>query len=78
LFHYKKGYMASEGELEEFINHWQVQSLKKGEEPWKYRPEGIPIYHKSWIGHGMKTGSAPLLALYLWRGGNLTQKSIIN
>jgi hypothetical protein len=51
---------------------------KKGEEPWKYRPEGIPIYHKSWIGHGMKTGSAPLLALYLWRGGNLTQKSIIN
>ena len=54
------------------------QSLwKKGDELWKYRQEGVPIYHKSWVDHGMKTGSAPLLALYLWRGGNLTQKSHI-
>lgn len=54
------------------------QSLwKKGDDIWKYRQEGIPIYHKSWVDHGMRTESAPLLALYLWRGGNLTQKSHI-
>ncbi|MCP4671440.1 MAG: transcriptional regulator [Desulfobacula sp.] len=51
---------------------------KKGDDPWEYRQEGIPIYHKSWMGHGMRTKSAPMLALYLWRGGNLTQKSHIS
>jgi len=50
---------------------------KRGEEGWIRRKPGLPIYHGTWIPHGMRTGSAPLMALYLWHGGDLTQKSII-
>jgi hypothetical protein len=49
----------------------------QGNDPWVSRPSGVPIYHKSWLPHGMRTESAPLLALYLWRGGDLAQKSHI-
>lgn len=44
---------------------------------WVSRPVGKPIYHKSWLPHGMRTSSEPLIALYLWIGGNLVQKSQI-
>lgn len=50
----------------------------QGNDDWVSRPSGVPIYHGSWIAHGMRTESIPLLALYLWRGGNLTQKSNID
>jgi len=49
----------------------------KGESDWLLRPCGVPIYHRSELVHGMRTESTPLLALYLWRGGDLTQKSQI-
>ena len=42
---------------------------------WVYRTPGLPIYHASWKSHAMRTETTPLLALYLWRGGNLVQKS---
>ena len=29
------------------------------------------------IHHAMRTETVPLLALYLWRGGNLVQKSLV-
>jgi hypothetical protein len=45
---------------------------------WVSRPSGVPIYHRSWLTHGIRTESTPLLALYLWRGGNLAQKSHID
>lgn len=45
---------------------------------WISRPGGIPIYHMSGLTHGMRTGNEPLLALYLWQGGNLAQKSHID
>jgi hypothetical protein len=71
-------YPVHSHEAQEIYVPLSSQSLwKKGDDSWKYRKEGIPIYHESWVGHGMKTESAPLLALYLWRGGNLTQKSHI-
>lgn len=35
------------------------------------------IHHTSNVSHAMRTGSAPLLALYLWRGGPLDQRSDI-
>jgi hypothetical protein len=35
------------------------------------------IHHPSNVSHAMRTGSAPLLALYLWRGGPLDQRSDI-
>ncbi|MDA3915959.1 MAG: dimethylsulfonioproprionate lyase family protein [Deltaproteobacteria bacterium] len=46
----------------------------QGEEDWLPRPRGVPIYHKPWISHGMRSGSIPLLALYIWHGENLAQK----
>jgi len=50
---------------------------RQGNDPWVLRPNGIPIYHRSWLIHGVRTGSSALLALYLWRKGDLAQKSHI-
>lgn len=38
---------------------------------------GEIIHHPSDIRHAMRTERTPLVALYLWRGGPLAQKSII-
>ena len=51
---------------------------KMGDDEWKNRPIGVPLYHRSWLTHTMRSESVPLLALYLWRGGNLVQKSRID
>ncbi|MEA2079418.1 MAG: dimethylsulfonioproprionate lyase family protein, partial [Pseudomonadota bacterium] len=50
---------------------------QRGDQDWAYRAPGLPIYHASWVPHAMRTESVPLLALYLWHGGNLVQKSRI-
>jgi len=50
---------------------------QRGDQDWAYRAPGLPIYHASWVPHAMRTETVPLLALYLWRGGNLVQKSRI-
>ncbi len=50
----------------------------QGNDNWVSRPVGVPIYHRSWLTHGIRTQSTPLLALYLWRGGDLAQKSHID
>jgi hypothetical protein len=42
------------------------------------REVGEIIHHPSDIRHAMRTGEQPLVALYLWRGGPLDQKSIIS
>ena len=49
----------------------------RGDEDWKSRTACRPIYHASQTPHAMRTEGTPLLALYLWRGGNLTEKSKI-
>jgi hypothetical protein len=51
---------------------WQRHNRK-----WAYRAAGLPIYHAPRMPHAMRTETVPLLALYLWRGGNLVQKSLI-
>jgi mannose-6-phosphate isomerase-like protein (cupin superfamily) len=38
---------------------------------------GRLIHHPSMMWHGVATSDQPLLTLYLWRGGDLTQKSEI-
>jgi hypothetical protein len=48
---------------------------RRGGAPWHERPTGAPIYHASGESHAMRTTSAPLLALYMWRAGDLAQKS---
>jgi hypothetical protein len=47
----------------------------QGDDDWSAGQSGVPIYHRPWMTHGMRTGSSPLLALYVWRGGSLVQKS---
>ena len=44
---------------------------------WQLQPAGSLIHHASRIKHATRTIGEPMIALYLWRGGNLTQKSII-
>ena len=50
----------------------------QGEQDWTHRELGIPIHHAPWVPHAMQTGPSPLLALYLWRAGDLVQKSLID
>jgi len=42
------------------------------------RQAGEVIHHPSNMVHAMRTGDAPLLAFYLWRGGPLDQRSTID
>jgi mannose-6-phosphate isomerase-like protein (cupin superfamily) len=50
---------------------------RKGEGGFVRRGAGEIIHHPSNVSHAMRTGGEPLLALYLWRGGPLAQKSTI-
>jgi hypothetical protein len=43
----------------------------------RMREAGAVIHHASNVAHAMRTGDAPLLAFYLWRGGPLDQRSTI-
>ena len=49
----------------------------RGNEAWVKRPVSQPIFHSAWLPHAMRSGTRPLLALYLWHNGDLTQKSRI-
>ncbi|HEV3042395.1 MAG TPA: dimethylsulfonioproprionate lyase family protein [Roseiarcus sp.] len=48
---------------------------RRSEEDWRLRTPGTPIHHASGQSHAMRTRQTPLLALYLWRGGDLAEKS---
>lgn len=50
---------------------------RKGEGPFVPRTAGEVIHHPSRISHAMRTKREPLLALYLWRGGPLAEKSTV-
>ncbi len=52
-------------------------SWRRGGEDWQLRAPGAVIHHPPDMPHAMRTGAEALLALYLWRGGDLAQKSII-
>jgi hypothetical protein len=41
------------------------------------RAAGEVIHHASDVNHAMRTATEPLLALYIWRGGPLAQKSTV-
>ena len=38
---------------------------------------GQVIHHAPWVPHAMRCGAEPMVALYLWRGGDLAAKSVI-
>ena len=44
---------------------------------WAARSPLDVIHHQSWIPHATQTAAEPLIAMYFWRGGDLTQKSVI-
>lgn len=48
---------------------------KRGDEGFAPRAAGEVIHHPSEIPHAMRTRDRPLLALYVWRGGDLAEKS---
>ena len=50
---------------------------RMGEGDFRVRDAGEVIHHTSNVSHAMRTGAEPLMALYLWRGGPLAQKSTI-
>jgi len=50
---------------------------QRGDAPFVPVEPGQLIEHPSWLPHAMRTENAPLLALYLWRGGDLAAKSVI-
>ena len=50
---------------------------RMGEGRFHARDAGEVIHHASSVSHAMRTGTEPLMALYLWRGGPLAQKSTI-
>lgn len=65
-------------EAEEVYVPLTKQTLwQRDKQCWVYRTPGLPIYHASRVPHAIRTEAIPLLALYLWRGGNLVQKSIL-
>ncbi len=50
---------------------------RKGDGDFVARRPGETIHHPSNVNHAMRTGSEPLLALYLWRGGPLAARSTV-
>jgi len=48
----------------------------RGDGPWRREPPGAAIYHAPGVPHAMRAGSAPLLALYVWRGDLATYARI--
>ncbi len=54
-----------------------VAEWRRAEADWRPEPVGAIIHHPPWITHATRTGATPLLALYLWRGGDLAQKPAI-
>jgi hypothetical protein len=45
---------------------------------WRLRLPGELIHHPSWMSHAMRATDEPLLAAYVWRGGDLSAKSRID
>jgi hypothetical protein len=50
---------------------------RRGDGVYLEKPAGAVIHHPSNVSHAMKTGAEPLLALYLWRGGPLAERSTV-
>ncbi|AZO12422.1 MULTISPECIES: dimethylsulfonioproprionate lyase family protein [unclassified Mesorhizobium] len=50
---------------------------RMGEGGFRVRGAGEVVHHASNVDHAMRTGKEPLMALYIWRGGPLAQKSTI-
>ena len=71
-------YPAHAHEAEEIYLALAGRALwRRGEGEFEPRAPGSLIRHASWETHAMITRDEPLLALYMWRGGDLAAKSKI-
>lgn len=52
-----------------------VALWKRGDGDYAPVAPGTRIDHDSWVPHAMRTGAEPLVAAYVWRGGDLAAKS---
>lgn len=70
----------------QYPNHWHVAEeiyfpltdgtlWSRDEEPFEVRNSGELIHHESNMHHAMQMQDKPLLALWIWRNGDLAQKS---
>jgi hypothetical protein len=50
---------------------------RMADQPFRRQESGEVIHHASGVNHAMRTGDEPLLALYLWRGGPLAERSTV-
>jgi len=50
---------------------------RAGPEDYREEPPGSVLHRPSWVPHATRMGAEPMLALYLWRGGDLMRKSEI-
>ena len=72
-------YPAHAHEAEEIYLPLAGEALwMRGEQGFAARAPGETIEHSSWTPHATRTGEQPLLALYVWRGGDLAAKSKIS
>jgi hypothetical protein len=53
-------------------------SWQRSNQDWVAGTAGRPRLHASWEPHAMRSSDQPLLALYIWLGGKLVQKSRID
>jgi hypothetical protein len=71
-------YPAHAHEAEEIYLPLAGEALwMQGEQGFAKRSPGAIIEHSAWMPHATKTQGDPLLAFYVWRGGNLSAKSRI-
>lgn len=71
-------YPAHAHEAEELYLPLAGEALwMRGEEGFVLRAPGAGIEHPSWTPHATRTLREPMLALYVWRGGDLATKSKI-
>jgi hypothetical protein len=72
--HYPDHHHAAE---EIYVPLTGATTWRKGDGAFVEYAAGTIIHHPSNMNHAMKTGPAPLLALYLWRGGPLAVRSTV-
>ncbi len=71
-------YPAHAHEAEEvYLPIHGVAAWMKGDQGFAPVPVRQGIHHPSWVPHAMRVGPEPLVALYLWRGGDLAATSVI-
>lgn len=70
-------YPAHAHEAEEIYLPLSGRAWWQKGEAWRQVEPRTAIHHPGWVPHAMRTEAEPLLALYLWRGGDLAAKSVI-